>query len=172
VRRGRIWLALASVALAGLACAALWVRLFAGGPVLFFPGGPLRGELVAEPVSDWSFAAREQYLDVQARGRYLPYSRRSWFMVHEGRLFLLLPRLFGDGIERRIEENPDVRVRIAGEVYPLRAVRHDEEGELGALLGPLVRRAFSAEIGGRVRRSAAQPSLAHGGIAIFRMESR
>ncbi len=31
------------------------------GPLGVLPGGPLAGEVVAEPVSDWGFAAEEQY---------------------------------------------------------------------------------------------------------------
>jgi hypothetical protein len=171
VRRRGIVLTLLGVGVVALGCAALWARFFAGGPVAFFPGGPLRGELVAAPVADWSFAAGEQYLDVQAQGRVLPYSRPAWFMVHEGRLYALLPRLFGDGLERRIEERPDVRVRIGGKVYPVRAQRHADDADLAALLAPVLRRTFSVEIGGAVR-AVATPGVGHGGIAIYRLESR
>jgi hypothetical protein len=154
--------------LLALAGAGLWVRLFAGGPVLLFPGGPLRGELVREPIADWSFAASSQYMEVQARGRVLPYSRRCWLMVHEGRLYLLLPRLFGDGLERRIEASPDIRVRIGEKVHPVRARRH--EADYAVLLAPVLRRTMSLEIGGTAR-PVASPAR-HGGIAIFLLESQ
>ena len=78
----------------------LWARLFAGGPVSLIPGGSLRGELVTEPILDWSIAGSTQYVDVESRARWLPYSSATWFMVLDGDLFIFLPRLFGTGLEQ------------------------------------------------------------------------
>ena len=52
----------------------VWARLFAGGPISLIPGGSLRGEVVTEPVLHWSLAGSTQYLDVESRARWLPYS--------------------------------------------------------------------------------------------------
>lgn len=72
----------ASVAIGALVFG-VWARLLAGGPVRFIPGGWIRGEVVEEPVADWSFASGNQNLLVESRARTLPYSQRVWFMVGE-----------------------------------------------------------------------------------------
>ncbi len=148
-----------------LGIAGVWLRFFAGGPVTLIPGGALSGE-TAPPPADWSFATASQYVDVESRARALPYSTTTWFMVHEGRLHLLLPSVFGDGLMRRIEEDPRVRVRVDGKVYDQRAVRVDRDGDVGPLLAPLTRRQFAIEIEGPVRRSG-HPAAE---IWIYRLE--
>ena len=51
---------------------------------------------------------------LESRARWLPYSKNVWFMVHENRFYLLLPSLFGDGLKQRLDEDPHVRLRLAG----------------------------------------------------------
>jgi hypothetical protein len=151
--------------------AAAYLRLLGGGPVFVVPGGWLRGELVLEPVEDWSFAADEQYVDVESRARALPYSRTTWFMVHEGEIYLLLPSLFGDGLHQRIQEDPAVRIRLEGKVYPLVAVPFEGERKLAALLAPLLRRTMAVEISGRVRRvSRAEGQGLDAQVWIYRLD--
>ena len=141
-----------------LALAAVGVRLLAGGPVGPLPGGWLRGELVAEPVADWSFANRFQRLEVESRARWLPFSQGSWFIAHEGRLHLLLPSLFGAGLKERLDEDARVRVRIDGRLHDLRAKRVTDESEVAALLRPALRRQFAIEVEGPLRRMAPEGS--------------
>jgi hypothetical protein len=150
---------------------AVWARLFAGGPVSLMPGGPLRGDVVAERIDDWRFTGSSQYLDVESRARWLPYSTGTWFMVLEGDLFILLPRLFGTGLEDRLEEDPSARVRIDGHVYSGRVSLVADPGKLAALLGPLLRRTMSVEVGGPAELASAQGGLESGGIAIYQFES-
>lgn len=138
-----------TLALAG----GIYLRLFTGGPVSYIGGGWLRGELVTEPVEDWSFIPSQQHgLDVESRARWLPYSARPWFMVHEKQLYLLLPNLFGDSLARRIEEDALLRVRVEGRIYPRRAVWVEDAGNLAALLAPFLRRQMAVEIAGEVTR--------------------
>ncbi len=167
MRRRRLLLGLALCAALAL-CALLFVRLWARGPVGPIPGGALRGDVVEGPVSDWSFASTGHSVEVESRARWLPYSQRSWFMVHDGRVHLLLPRLFGDALMRRIEEDPRLRLRVGGKLYDQRAVRVVEEEDLGALLAPLIRRQFAMEITGRVRRVASEADEVE--IWIYRLE--
>ena len=138
----------------GLA-AGVYLRLFTGGPVSYIGGGWLRGELVSEPVEGWSFIPKQQhYLEVESRARWLPYSARPWFMVHEEQLYLLLPNLFGDALAQRIEEDSSLRVRVEGRIYPRRAVRVEDAGNLATLLTPFLRRQMAIEIAGEVTRVA------------------
>ncbi len=152
----------------------VWARLFAGGPgpVPFIPGGALRGEVVKEPASDWSFASKHHNVDVESRARLLPYSARPWFMVHQGRIHLLLPSLFGDGLKIRIDEDPNVRVRIDGKVYEQRAVPVTDDAALDALLAPVIRRQFAIEISGKVRRVPQGENPSGTEMWIYRLEDR
>lgn len=149
----------------------IWARLLAGGPVKIIPGGALRGELWTEPVLDWSFTESTQYLDVESRARWLPYSRGTWFMVLDGELFILLPRLFGTGLEDRLQEDPSARIRIQGRVYPGRVSLVSDGRKLASLLSPLLRRTMSVEVAGEARPVLGGGGLESGGIAIYQFES-
>jgi len=101
----------------GLAC---------GGPFLVFPGGALRGEVVSEPVTDWSFAD-DSFIDLETRPSD-PYSVELNYFVRDGQLYI-------DPAEGRqwlehIREDPRVRVRFGGRVYPAEAVLAGKPGEL------------------------------------------
>lgn len=97
-----------------------------GGPFLVFPGGELRGEVVTTPVEDWSFVS-DTFVDVEVRPSD-PYSVELNYLVEDGKLYL-------DPAEGRrwldyIREDPRVRVRFAGKIYPLKAVLVGEPGQL------------------------------------------
>ena len=106
---------------------ALALALFAcGGPLLIIPGGELRGELVSEPVADWSFVG-ERFIDLETRPDD-PYSVQLNYIVRDGKLYI-------DPAEGRnwlghIRADPRVRVRFAGKIYPCTAVLVGEPGEL------------------------------------------
>lgn len=147
--RRRLGLGLALVLALG-ASAFLWARFLAGGPVGPIPGGALRGER-GDPPASWEFARAEDYVDVEPRGGGLPWSTRAWFMVHDDRIHLILPSLFGRGLHDRLLVHPDVRIRLGGRLYDLRATPVDAEAAFTAIVPPLVRRQFSVEVGGPVR---------------------
>ena len=117
-RSSRAGVLLASVALtAGLAC---------GGPFLVFPGGELSGEVVTEPVTDWSFVT-DLFLDLEVRPAD-PYSVELNYLVRDGQLYI-------DPAEGRrwfdyIREDPHVRVRFGDKIYPARVVLVGRPGEL------------------------------------------
>ena len=97
-----------------------------GGPLLVFPGGRLSGEVVAEPVADWSFAD-DAFVDLEVRPSD-PYSVELNYVLRDGQLYI-------DPAEGRkwfdyLREDPRVRVRFGGKVYPLKAVLVGEPGQL------------------------------------------
>jgi len=97
-----------------------------GGPVLIFPGGALQGEVVQEPVTDWSFVD-DLFVDLETRPEQ-PYSVELNYFVREGKLYV-------DPAEGRrwldyIRADPRVRVRFGDKVYPLEAVLVGRPGEL------------------------------------------
>ena len=149
----------------------IWARLLAGGPVRLIPGGALRGEVVTKPILDWSMIGSTQYVDVESRARWLPYSSRTWFMVLDGELFILLPRLFGTGLEDRLQEDPSARIRIEGRVYAGRVSLVSDGLKLGSLLSPLLRRTMAVEVDGEARPVSGAGGLESGGIAIYQFES-
>ena len=147
----------------------LWVRLLGGGPVIEgVPGGWLRGELSEELPADWSFANGEDDLLVESRAGLLPWSGRVWFLAFEGRLHLLLPAFFGDGLQQRLVRDPRLRVAIGRRLYPQVAVPVTSEATLEALAGPVLRRQFAIEVGGPVHLApGAGESVA---LSIYRLE--
>ena len=97
-----------------------------GGPFLVFPGGELSGELVSEPVDDWSFA-EDLFVHLETRPDD-PYSVELNYVVQEGRLYI-------DPAEGRtwfehLRADPRARVRFDGRIYPVTAVLVAEPGEL------------------------------------------
>jgi len=97
-----------------------------GGPVLVFPGGKLSGEVVTEPVADWSFVT-SSFVDLETRLDD-PYSVELNYFVRDGQLYI-------DPAEGRtwleyLREDPRVRVRFHGKVYALRAVLVRDPAEL------------------------------------------
>jgi hypothetical protein len=81
---------------------------------------------VTEPVSDWSFA-EDMFIDLETRPDD-PYSVELNYIVRDGRLYV-------DPAEGRrwlehIREDPNLRVRLGGKVYSVKAVLVGEPGEL------------------------------------------
>jgi hypothetical protein len=57
-----------------------------GGPLLIIPGGELSGEVVADPVKDWSFAT-DAFVDLETRLDD-PYSVELNYFVRDGQLYI------------------------------------------------------------------------------------
>lgn len=96
------------------------------GPFLVIPGGALSGEVVTEPVTDWSFAD-DLFVDLETRPED-PYSVELNYVVRDGKLYI-------DPAEGRtwfdhIRADPRVRVRFGGKIYPVTAVLVGQPGEL------------------------------------------
>ena len=97
-----------------------------GGPFLVFPGGALRGEVVSEPPTDWSFV-EDAFIDLETRPEN-PYSVELNYIVRDGKLYI-------DPAEGRewfeyLKADPHVRARFGDKVYLLEAVLVGKPGEL------------------------------------------
>ncbi len=107
-------------------CVLVLLATGCGGPFLVFPGGELRGETVAEPVDDWSFVD-SWFVDLETRPGD-PYSVELNYIVKDGRLYI--DPAEGRAWLEHIREDPRVRVRFGGKIYPLKAVLVGKPGEL------------------------------------------
>ena len=124
--------ALFALGLAGLACDL--------GPL---GGTPLRGERVAEIVTDWSFLADRYALEIETVAPSLLPSATTWFVVHEGTLWLyaiLPPPLESPWVRRLREVDPGVRIRVDGKLHAGRAVWVRDPDVLEPLLPAVLRK--------------------------------
>jgi hypothetical protein len=140
------------VALSVLALAAVACDL---GPL---GGTALRGELVREPVADWSFAADRYVIEIETLAPALLPSARAWFFVYEGTLWLyamLPPPLELPWVRRLRDVEPGVRIRVDGKLYEGRAVRVTDPAVLEPLL-PVVLRKYHLVETSRARFVAAR----------------
>ena len=106
--------------------AAVVVLAGCGGPLFVFPGSELTGEVVEEPVADWSFVD-DVWFELETRPDD-PYSVQLNYFVKDGKLYI-------DPAEGRvwlehIRRDPRVRARFDGKIYPLRAVLVGLPGEV------------------------------------------
>jgi hypothetical protein len=133
----------------------IYVRLLAGGPFGPLPGGALRGEPAVRsddsPVVDWSFA-RNASIAVESGARWLPYSSSPWFMVYEGRFYLLLTGLLNSGLIERLAEEPALRLRVDGRIHEVVATRITRPEETAHLARPAMRRLMAIETVGAISR--------------------
>ena len=101
------------------------------------PGMKLAGAEVAEPVSDWSFSASDELVELETRAPWgLAHSVTVVCASPNGRdLYVPSVYLGGGGFpdarlwNRNIVRDPNVRIRIADEIYPLRASLVTDEVE-------------------------------------------
>jgi hypothetical protein len=95
-----------------------------GGPLFVIPGGGLAGEVVREPVADWSFLDGGLF-ELETRPD-APYSVRISYRVVDGEVYI-------DPAEGRrwldnLRADPRVLGRFDGRVYRLNAVLVGEPG--------------------------------------------
>ncbi len=102
----------------------------AAGAVYFFycpcertPGGWLLGEVVEEPVSDWSFANDVPLCQIQVYRGFLPHSINLNCMASDGDLYLSCASCQGKVWSTAALAHPESRLRVGDKVYPVRLLR-------------------------------------------------
>jgi hypothetical protein len=91
-------------------------------PIQFISGRQLTGEIVSEPVSDWSFAKDEATVAIETRSG-APYSVTTWCFVHEGKLYIPASAGSTKTWTHFAAADPRVRVKIGNQIYPGIATR-------------------------------------------------
>ena len=96
------------------------------GPTLLIPGGELSGPVEALP-ENWTFS--DEVSTIQLETRPLdPYSVNIWAVGIGDRLYVHAGANRSRWVEN-ILADPRVRVRVAGKLYPLTAVRVEDPAE-------------------------------------------
>jgi hypothetical protein len=157
------WLVRIALALVALVALVFGLARLHDGPWGPVPGGPLEaGELVPEPVADWSFAKDEGEIELQLASQ--SRSRTTWILVNGGQAYIPCSLGFPPGKswhERAIEDGRAV-LRIAGRRYPVTLSKLD-----AAALQP-IDAALEAEV---ARKYPSRPPEGDG-VWIFRVISR
>lgn len=119
-------LKLIGYAAAALLAALVLVYLFRSGPLGPIPGGELSGEIVSDPVGDWSFSDDHRLIAVETRPGD-PHSVTTACFAHQGQIYVPA----SDGADkqwtRHLLEDPSVRLKIGDRIYPGRATRVVDE---------------------------------------------
>ena len=112
--------------------------------------GPLEGDPVAGPISDWSFVSDAESLTVATEsGRRFRSVLTSPF-VHEGGLYLHVSTIFtlGDSALEELLAEGSLQLLADGRLYDLRATRLDARQEIDPLLPTLLRENMKVEATG------------------------
>ena len=80
------------------------------------PGLWLRGEVVATPVTDWSFTDKIQTVKIQTQTPILlPYSVEAWCVAYHGNFYVTSYR--GRQWVEDIVRDPHVRLKLGGQLF-------------------------------------------------------
>ena len=118
------------------------------------PGLWLTGEVVTEPVQDWSFvtealrgkSGKDRMIQIEVRTPYfIPHSVTiGGDLVRDGKLYIHahsdpnrmhVPFPYDKVWTRRVARDPRVRLKIAGKIYEAMVVSITDRAEAAALLG-------------------------------------
>jgi hypothetical protein len=97
------------------------------GPIGLIPGGPLEaGEVVREPIADWSFAKDIGEIELQLDSKR--QSRTVWFFVLDGIGYVPCSLGYPPGKiwHRQALVNGAARLRIGGRLYPVTLSKLDD----------------------------------------------
>ena len=87
------------------------------------PGGYLLGNVITRPVQDWTFANDVPLCQVEVSTGVLPHSINLNCMASEGELYLSCANCDGKRWSTAALKNPDARLRLDDDVYPVRLSR-------------------------------------------------
>ena len=117
------WLGIAVLVLVAVGAIAYATRT---NPVAMIAGRQLSGELVAEPVQDWSFTDEHQLIAVETRPA-APHSVTTICFANEGKLYVPANEASTKSWPHYAVSEPRVRVKIGDKIYPVRATRVTDE---------------------------------------------
>ncbi len=98
-------------------------------PITPIPGGAMRGETVAAPIADWSFAETARFAQLETR---VPKPRTITVrcIVAAGQLYVGCSRCEGRRWSAQLLAEPAARYRVQGAIYEVIASRVSDPEEL------------------------------------------
>ena len=129
----------AILGIAVLAVCVVFAARFADGPLGPVPGGPMSGERVTEPVTDWGFVVDRDTVELEVNPA-APRSITTWVVGYEGQPYI--PSGFGSRKtwpEQLVADGRAV-LRVDGKLYERQAVRVTDDALLEELRGVLIRK--------------------------------
>lgn len=119
------------------------------------PGLWLRGEVVEEPVSDWSFSDAHREIFVQTSSGYgIPHSVTVGCASLDGSLYLSARHPRGKRWVANVARDPDVRLGIGGRLYDRRLEPVEEPARIEAIY-----RAYLRKYGAKPTPPAERPPI-------------
>jgi len=110
------------------------VALAACGPAKQRPGIALRGEVAQALPADWSFTREHREIAVQVRAPYfLPHSVTIWCAEVNGQLYVGAREPETKNWPGWVDRNPNVRLRIADQVYEVELTPVDDAARFAAI---------------------------------------
>ena len=97
------------------------------GPLVFMSGGELSGT-VADPPPIWQLDEASGSAQLETRPED-PYSINLAYVQLEGRLYIYAGNTRTNWVGH-IEQNPLIRIRVGETIYPVRAVRVNDNDEI------------------------------------------
>ena len=133
------WLGLVILGIAVLAVCIVFGARLADGPLGPVPGGPMSGQLVAEPVTDWGFIVERDTVELEVNPD-APRAITTWVLGYGGQPFI--PSGFGARKTWTAQLAADGRamLRVDGQLYERQAVRVTDEELLEELRAVLIRK--------------------------------
>ena len=131
------WLGLVILGIAVIALCIVFGARYADGPLGPVPGGPMGGEAVAEPVTDWGFIVERDTVELEVNPD-APRSITTWVVGHDGQAYL--PSGYGARKTWTAQLVADGRavLRVDGKLYERQAVRVTDEELLEELRAVLI----------------------------------
>ncbi len=96
------------------------------------PGVYLLGDEVSEPVTDWAFVNEVRLCQIQVAGSPLPHAINLNCMSSGGEAYLSCSYCAGKVWSNAAVDDPLARLRVGGNVYPVRLERLTEPARLDA----------------------------------------
>jgi len=106
---------------------------FHDGPIGPFKGGAFRSGEAAAPPADWNFAADHQTLELELPPE-VGLAITTWLVVEGGALYVPCGVAESKSWPHAVVRDGNVRVRIDGKVYELRATRVDDPATLARVV--------------------------------------
>jgi len=137
-----------------------------GCPIGPFSGGRLSGDEQTQP-ADWSFVNDVENCQLETNPAE-PHSINCWCYGSAGNVYVPSSMILGptEPTEREwvqnVQADPDVRLRVGGKVYALRAARVEDSAEYGEVLAALEKK-YEADPGEREEERE---------IWLYRLEAR